>query len=271
MSTGTLMSAETPISNTEDLLVERQGGELWVTINRPRARNAINWNVRRALLAAMEHAAADPEIRVVVLAGHEVAFCAGGDIKEMGNGPEDSAAKLDYASKIIQLIATMPKPVVAAVQGHIAGAGIGLALACDLVYVSSNLVFSPSFALRGLGPDMSTSYWLTQSLGVARAKQLLLTAPTLNAEQFDALGLAAEVFDAAGFDAAVRDRVASLADGPTIAYGYIKKLALDAAGNSLAEQLDAEAESQAVLAATEDHRHAIASFAEKRPAVFAGR
>lgn len=256
---------------TQDLLTERKGEELWITINRPNARNAINWNVRRGLLASLEDAAKDAEVRVVVIAGNETAFCAGGDIKEMGVSAEDSANKLDYASKIIQLIASMPKPVVAAVQGHIAGAGIGLALACDLVYASTSMVFSPSFADRGLGPDMSTSYWLTQNLGIARTKQMLLKPAPLNAEQVLELGLITELFDAESFDESVRVRVAELAQGPTIAYGHIKRLVLGASSSTLAELLDAEAAAQVELATTEDHLNAIASFAAKLPATFTGR
>lgn len=259
------------MAETEDLLVHRDGGELWLQLNRPHARNAINWNIRRALHRHLLEAEADPEVRTVVIAGSEVAFCSGGDIKEMGNGPEDSAAKLVLASEIVQCIARMPKPVVALVQGHVAGAGIGLALSCDLVYASRTAIFSPAFVQRGLGPDMSTSYWLTRALGIARAKQLLLTAPQLDAQEALNLGLVTEVFEPEDFEKESRARIAQFSGGPTIAIGEIKKLVNAAAESTLKEQLDLEAEAQAFLVNTEDHRAAIAAFKEKRAPQFTGR
>ncbi|MGK0741960.1 enoyl-CoA hydratase/isomerase family protein [Leucobacter sp. Z1108] len=259
------------MNETDDLLVHRDGGELWLRLNRPQARNAINWNIRRALHRHLLEAEADPRIRAVVIAGTEVAFCSGGDIKEMGNGPEDSAAKLALASEIVQCIARMPKPVIAAVQGHVAGAGIGLALSCDLVFASSSTVFSPAFVQRGLGPDMSTSYWLTRALGIARAKQLLLTARQLDASQALELGLVTEVIDEVDFDSVVRARVTQFSMGPTIAISQIKSLVNAAAESSLPEQLDLEAKAQGLLAATEDHRAALQAFSEKRNPSFQGR
>jgi len=259
------------MNENDDLLVQRDGDELWLRINRPQARNAINWNVRRALREHLFEAERDPAVRAVVIAGSEVAFCAGGDIKEMGRGWEDSKAKLDFASEIVQCIARMPKPVIAAVQGHVAGAGIGLALACDLVYASETAVISPAFVHRGISPDMSSSYWLTQALGVSRAKQILLTADRIGADRALALGLFTDVFAAESFDEELRSRVSRLSNGPTIAIAQIKRLVNAAAGNDLAGQLALEAEAQERIVETEDHHAAIAAFRDKRTPKFTGR
>jgi 2-(1,2-epoxy-1,2-dihydrophenyl)acetyl-CoA isomerase len=249
------------VNETEDLLVQRDGGELWLRFNRPQARNAINWNIRRAL----------PRVRTVIIAGTEVAFCSGGDIKEMGRGWEDSKAKLEFASDIVQCIARMPKPVIAAVQGHVAGAGIGLALSCDLIYASETAVISPAFVHRGISPDMSSSYWLTRALGIAKAKQVLLNANQIGAEEALALGLFAEVLAADGFEEQLRARVGRLSNGPTVAIAQIKRLVNAAAGNDLAAQLALETEAQELVVATEDHHLAIQAFKEKRTPRFTGR
>lgn len=259
------------MTDNNDLVVHRNGGELWLTINRPQARNAINWNVRRALLEQLNAAESDATIRAVVIAGTEVAFCSGGDIKEMGRGWEDSKAKLDFAGEIVQCIARMPKPVIAAVQGHVAGAGIGLALACDLIYASETAIISPAFVHRAISPDMSSSYWLTRALGVARAKQVLLGAHQINATQALELGLFAEVIAPERFDAEVQARVARLSQGPTVAIAQIKRLVNAAANNDLGEQLALETEAQELIVATEDHHVAIKAFAEKTVPVFVGR
>ncbi len=259
------------MNENDDLLVQPDGDELWLRINRPQARNAINWNVRRALREHLLEAERDPAVRAVVIAGTEVAFCSGGDIKEMGRGWEDSKAKLDFAGEIVQCIARMPKPVIAAVQGHVAGAGIGLALACDLIYASETAVISPAFVHRGISPDMSSSYWLTKALGVSRAKQILLTANRIDAAQALELGLFTEVLAGENFEAELRSRVLRFSSGPTVAIAQIKRLVNAAGENDLAEQLALETEAQELIVATEDHHAAIRAFAEKRTPVFVGR
>ena len=165
----------TPDSGAPALLTELRDGILRLTFNRPRARNAINWEVRRALLAQLDSASRDHAVRVVVLAGDEKAFCAGGDVKEMGNGSRDTSDKLVIAKSINTLIADMDKPVVAEVRGYASGAGFGLALACDILLADDTAVFQSSFIQRGLVPDMGTTYWLVRQVGLHRAKEIIFT------------------------------------------------------------------------------------------------
>lgn len=254
-----------------DLSVTRASGVLTLRLNRPRARNAMNWTIRRGLHEELAAAGDDPEIRVIVIRGDERAFSSGGDIGEMGRGAEDSAAKLTMSGEIVQRIAALPQPVIAAVQGHAAGAGIGLALACDLVYASSTALFSPSFVLRGLGPDMSGSYWLPRQVGLHRAKQILLSAAPITASEALALGLASEVWDADDYERLLDERVATFAAGPTLAYAAIKRLLNASLENTLTQQLDAERDEQSVVSTSADHLEALEAFAQKRRPRFSGR
>lgn len=253
------------------LLVDRHDGVVWLRFNRPRARNAFDWAVRRLLIDALTAAADDPGTRAVVLAGDRVAFSAGGDIREMTPGAADTPAKLAAGGRIIELIATMPAPVIAAVQGHAAGAGFSIATACDLIYAADNALFSPSFALIGLSTDLSASYWLPRALGLPRAKEILLTGRALDAAAALELGIVSDVWPVNEFDARLATRVAELAAGPTRAYASIKRLLNESYGRTLPEQVAAEIVDQVALVSSADHAEGVRAFAERRPPRFEGR
>ena len=231
----------------------------------------MNWNIRSQLKDELAAAAENPEVRVVVIRGDAKAFSAGGDITEMGGGPGEAAAKLKTSGEIIEIIAAMSQPVIAAVEGHAAGAGMSLAIACDLVYAAEGTLFTPSFVLRGLGPDMSGSYWLPRHIGLHRAKELLLTGAALDAREALALGLISDVWPLEEYEEKLRERVAMFAAGPTRAYGEIKRLLNTSLDHDLREQLDAESRGQTQLSQTEDHVEAISAFREKRSFSFSGR
>ena len=219
-------------------------------LNRPRARNAINWALRRHLRAALEEASLDDAVRVVVLSGDDHAFCSGGDVKEMGNGPGDTSAKLHLAATINHLIADMNKPVVSEVRGFAAGAGVGLAMACDFVLVDDTAVFEPAFVSRGLAPDMGTSYWLARQVGLHRAKEILLTGRRVDADEVQVLGIAARRWSPTDFRREADAFVELLAASPV---GLTKRLLNRVFETDLATALDLERLSQLQASASAEH------------------
>jgi 2-(1,2-epoxy-1,2-dihydrophenyl)acetyl-CoA isomerase len=260
------MSDEAP-----GLLVSFLDGVWTLQFNRPHARNAFDWPVRHLLIDALSAAAADPLTRVVVLRGDSTAFSAGGDVSEMSQGEPDTAEKLAAGARLIELIAEMPAPVVAAVQGHAAGAGFSIALACDLIYAADNARFSPSFALIGLSTDLSASYWLPRAIGVHRTKELLISGVPLDAGQAYDLGIVSAVWPLAEFESRLAERLDSLAHGPTLAFGAIKRLVNDSLPRSLREQTAAEIAEQLALVESRDHGEGLTAFSERRPPEFLGR
>jgi 2-(1,2-epoxy-1,2-dihydrophenyl)acetyl-CoA isomerase len=253
------------------LLVTELDGVWTLQFNRPRARNAFDWPVRHLLIDALTAATSDPNARLVVLRGDEAAFSAGGDVSEMSQGEPDTADKLAAGARIIELIADMPVPVIAAVQGHAAGAGFSIALACDLIYAADNAKFSPSFALIGLSTDLSASYWIPRALGIHRAKDLLIGGVPLNAEEARALGIVSAVWPLGDFEAALAERVATLAHGPTLAYRAIKRLVNGSLQRTLREHTLAEIEEQLRLVESHDHGEGLTAFSKRRPPQFLGR
>jgi 2-(1,2-epoxy-1,2-dihydrophenyl)acetyl-CoA isomerase len=235
------------------LLSELRDGILRLTFNRPRARNAINWEVRRALLAKLDSASRDHAVRVVVLAGDEKAFCAGGDVKEMGNGSRDTSDKLAIAKTINTLIADMDKPVVAEVRGYASGAGFGLALACDIVLADDTAVFQSSFIERGLVPDMGTTYWLVRQVGLHRAKEIIFTGRSIDAAEGQALGFVSRVWPVAIFRAEADSLETFLAGQPMTGLSLTKHMLNRSLESDLSAAMDAERVGQLMAAASEEH------------------
>ena len=228
-------------------------GVLTIQLNRPRARNAINREMRRLLRAILLDAGADESVRALVIAGDERAFCSGGDTKEMGNGGEDSSAKLLMSKHIVQLIADMPKPVVAGVGGHAAGAGFSLALACDFIVVDETAVFRSVFIDRALVPDMAGTYWLARQVGLMRAKDIALTGRPVDAQEAYALGIAVRLWPSATFATELAAFAGALAAGPVRALGMTKQLINHAFEKDLGAALDAEALAQAIASSSPEH------------------
>lgn len=236
------------------LLVERRAGVLNLQLNRPQARNAINWELRRSLSTTLRQAASDVDVRVIVLRGDQRAFCAGGDTKEMGGGRADDLAKLAMAKQVVTTIADMPQPVVAVVRGHAAGAGFSLALACDLVLADGSALFSAPFLERGLVPDMGASSWLVRHAGLMRAKEILLTGRRVDSTEAYELGIVSRLCTAEELDE-VAERVATeLASRSPTALGLTKRLLNQAPTRDLASALDDEQTSQALAAGTDEAR-----------------
>ena len=263
---------------TDDLLESVDDGVATLTMNRPERRNALSPAMLEALLEALPRLAADAEIGVVVLTGTEPAFCAGGDVKAMAEGAEFAAQGLEGKAELLRRametsrwLHEMPKPTIAMVRGAAAGAGLSLALACDMRIAAASARFTTAFARVGYSGDFGGSYFLTRLVGTAKARELYFTAEMVDAAAALGLGLVNRVVADDKLEAETRALAQSLARGPRIAYRYIKRNMNAAESGTLKELLDLEAWHHTRCGATEDHREATQAFVEKREPVFKGR
>jgi 2-(1,2-epoxy-1,2-dihydrophenyl)acetyl-CoA isomerase len=252
------------------LLSRSESGVLWLTLNRPKVRNALSDDLRTALFEALRTAALDPAVRALVIRGAGGAFCSGADVSQLGIGPAGTAAMLERGREIVTALADLPKPIVAAVQGPAAGAGFSLALACDLIVADDSAAFHPVFAKVGLAPDWAFTHWFVRTLGLHRAKDILLTGRALPAQEAHDLGLVARLWPADEFEENLRAFAVGLADGPTVALGVTKRLLNQSVETDLVGSLSAEAYAALYVTGTSDHAEAVAAFAERRPARFEG-
>lgn len=269
--------------NAAPVLVERVGGVGLIRLNRPEALNALDRATRTALLAVLTDVAADPGVRCVVLTGTGRAFCVGQDLREHAaqlarGGPDDSgtpddlgASVLEHYNPIATLLHTMPKPVIAAVNGVAAGAGASLAFLADLRLVAAGAGFNLAFAQIGLSCDTGSSWTLPRLVGPTTALRLLYAGGTVDAAEALALGLATEVVPDEELEERVLEVAGRLAVGPTQAYAAIRQSVAYAAHTSLTEALAREADLMARTGATEDHRQAVEAFLAKRQPMFTGQ
>jgi len=260
---------------TDSLLVDRTDAVVTLTLNRPEAMNALDVDLKEALrdtLAALE---TDRSCRAIVLTGAGRAFCVGQDLREHADQLESGRTDLDtvrvHYNPIAQRLASMPKPVVAAVRGMAAGAGASLALLADLRIGGPKTGFLMAFANVGLAGDSGISWSLPRIVGHGRAVELLLLAEPVRAEAAREIGLLSRlVDDDEKVLPAAQELAARLAAGPTVAYGAIKReLSIGDAG-TLSDALAAEAQAQAICGATDDHRAAVNAFLAKQKPVFEG-
>jgi 2-(1,2-epoxy-1,2-dihydrophenyl)acetyl-CoA isomerase len=247
----------------------REGAVQTITLNRPEKLNAFTRTLHEELQAALEEAR-DPAVRAVVVTGAGRGFSAGQDLSAFGESG-DVAAMLRATYHVnVMAIRSLEKPVIAAVNGVCAGAGLSLACACDLRIASDAAFFVPGFVGIGLIPDSGGTYFLQRLLGTPRAFEWMTSNRRLTAGEADAWGLVSEVVEASAFPARVAERAAELAAAPTRAIALTKRLFDEAATSTLEEQLEREAETQAEAAQTEDFREGVAAFGEKRSARFSG-
>lgn len=258
------------------VLVDRDGGVAIVTINRPERRNALDAITKAALRDALTSVAEDESVRAVLLTGAGPAFCVGQDLGEHAAALEADAATAfdtvdEHYNPIVRALETMPKPVVAAVNGACVGAGLGFALACDLRVVADDASFGTAFSAIGLTCDSGLSSTLARAVGSARAKELVLLARPFSAEDAVAWGIASTIVPADEVHAAGLAMAQRLAAGPTAAYAASKRAIADAATLTVDEALVAEGRAQAALGLTSDHQGAVASFLAKEKPTFTGR
>src|ERR1700753_4451850 len=264
------------IISTEIVLQNLEQGLLTITMNRPERRNALNPDMTLGLVAAAKRAAEDHEVRAVLLKGAGGTFCVGGDVKSMAEGRapmsfENRMVNLRRGMEVSRILHEMSKPVVAQLDGAAAGAGLSIALACDLRVASESCKITTAFAKVGLSGDYGGTYFLTKMLGSAKARELYLLSPVLTAKEAFDLGMVTKVVPDAEIDAAAHELAASLAQGPSIALGYIKRNINNAETMSLEACFDGEAIHHSRSGETADHKEAAKAFVEKRKAAFQGQ
>jgi 2-(1,2-epoxy-1,2-dihydrophenyl)acetyl-CoA isomerase len=263
---------------TQDLLEAVQDGVATLTLNRPDRLNAFSVPMLDALLEALPRLAADPAVGALVVTGSGRAFCAGGDVKAMAEGREfggdtleDKAQALRARMEVSRWLHEMPKPTIAMIRGAAAGAGLSVALACDLRIAGDSARLGTAFARVGYSGDFGGSFFLTRLVGTARARELYFTADLVDAATALGLGLVNRVVPDARLEEETRALAIRLARGPRVAYRYMKRNLNSAESGSLEELLDLEAWHHSRCGLTEDHREATRAFVEKREPVFRGR
>lgn len=251
-------------------------GVVTLTLNRPDRLNALSPDMLAQLSEALLRIAGDANVRALVLTGAGRGFCAGGDVKRMADGAidydaPDAAAILRQKMEVARLLHELPQPTVAMVNGPAAGAGLALALACDLRLAGASARFVTGFARVGLPGDFGGSYFLTAALGPAKARELYLTGDAVDAATAERIGLVLRTVPDAMLAEQAQALARRLAAGPPLAYRYMKRNLDAARTQSLSSVLDLEAEHQAAASRSADHREAARAFLDKRPPVFAGR
>ena len=275
------MSRRTIDTGTDDLKAAVESGVATLTMSRPERRNALSPAMLQALGKTLEICEADPDVAAVVLTGAGGAFCAGGDVKGMarrgdgtvGDNTLDGAIHRQRvnqratAGKLFQ----MPKPTIAALPGAAAGAGLSIALACDLRIMASTAIMTTAFARVGFSGDYGGTYFLTQLVGSAKARELYYLSDRVTADEALRLGLANWVVAPEELEAKTREVALRLAHGPTVAYRYMKENLNRAMAGEMGDCMDLEATHHVHCGQTADHREAAKAFVEKREPVFQGR
>jgi 2-(1,2-epoxy-1,2-dihydrophenyl)acetyl-CoA isomerase len=265
---------------TTDLIETLQDGVATLTMNRPEVLNALSRPMVEAMAQALPRLALDPAVRVVVLTGAGRAFCSGGDVKGFAQAAHAGAAPMTFDQRVndlrvrmevIRWLHEMPKPTLAVIPGAAAGAGLSLALACDLRLASDNAKLSTAFARIGLSGDFGGSYFLNHLVGAAKARELYFTGRMVDAAEALHMGLLNRTVPAEQLQAAAQAFALELAALPTIALGYMKKNLNLGLRGSLADVLDSEAIHMVRTFETQDHKQAAQAFVDKRMPRFEGR
>jgi 2-(1,2-epoxy-1,2-dihydrophenyl)acetyl-CoA isomerase len=266
----------TPDQAAAPVLLDVSGGVATVTFNRADAMNALDTPTKELLLSTLQRVDEDADVRVVVLTGTGRAFCVGQDLREhiaLLQSQDESLWQTvpEHYNPIVELIATMNKPVIAALNGVAAGAGAAFAFAADLRVLADTAGYNLAFAGIALSCDSGSSWSLPRLVGTARAKELLLMPRTVHAEEALALGLATRVVPADELADVVAELAGTLGAGPTLAYGSIRRAVAYSAGHTLTESLAREGEYMSLTGASEDHAAAVSAFLAKESPVFTGR
>ena len=243
------------------------------TLNRPEKYNSFVREMALALQNILNDCANDDSIRCILITGSGKAFCAGQDLKEATDpeGPEIEQIVREHYNPIIRKIREIEKPVIAAVNGIAAGAGANVALACDIVVAGKSANFIQAFSKIGLIPDSGGTYFLPRLIGLPKATAIMMTGESVSAEKAEKMGMIYAVYEDAEFESKSLQLAKSISEMPTKGLGYTKRLLTHSLNNSLDEQLDLEAETQALSAKSEDHKEGVQAFLEKRPPVFTGK
>jgi len=268
-------------TGTEDLLAEINDGVAVLTLNRPDARNAMSGAMNAALQKTLADAELDDKIKCIVLTGAGKGFCAGGDVKGMASSGDGTVGPrtIDQAIHEQRLnqratagkLFKMPKPTIAALPGAAAGAGLSLALACDLRIMSSNAIMTTAFARVGFSGDYGGTYFMAQLVGTAKAKELYYLSERVGAEEALRLGLTNWVCEPEELQAKALEIALRMARGPTVAYRYMKENLNRALAGDIDDCMDLEATHHVHCGQTQDHKEASKAFVDKREPVFSGK
>ena len=259
------------------LLYEVKDGVATLTLNRPERLNALGDTLREDLHDAVTAAAADPDVRVIIITGAGKGFCAGGDVKAMNEGKERGAARplmervAPGRDRTVLALRDAPKPVIAAVNGAAAGAGMNLALACDIRIASTAAKFAQAFVKRGLHPDWGGTYFLPRVVGTAKACELIFTGDVIDAQEALRLGIVSAVHPPETLMAGAHAIARKIADGPPIAIRLAKRAIYHSLECDLRQALEFETYAQNICFETEDAREGIRAFVDKRAPHFKGR
>ena len=260
-----------------ELIIEKNNGILKLTMSRPDRRNALNDAMLNSLHEELTKAENDTSIRTIVLTGAGNAFCAGGDVKDMADGTknnmstQEKATDLRYVMETSRILHEIPTPTIAVLPGAAAGAGFSLALACDMRIASENAKLTTAFAKVGFPGDFGGTFYLTQMVGTAKARELYYLASILTANQAKELGIVNHVTTDDDLESFSSNIIEQIATGPTTALRYMKKNMNLAEKGNLNQSLDSEALYQTLCRDTEDHQNAAKAFVEKKTPVFTGR
>jgi 2-(1,2-epoxy-1,2-dihydrophenyl)acetyl-CoA isomerase len=255
------------------LLVDRADGIATITMNRPEARNALDLTMREELLGALDELERDPAVRVVLLTGAGGHFSAGGDVKSMQkkHTAAEGRARVELLNRFVLRLFSFSKPTIAMVDGFAVGAGCNIALGCDMIVASDRAKFGEVFLRIGLVPDGGGTWLLQRLVGLAKAKELVLTAEIIDAAEALRIGLVNRVVPAGELENATRALAAKIAAGPPLAAALAKSLLNRAATADLAAALEGEAFGQSIAITSEDHAEGVCAFVEKRAPRFQGR
>lgn len=267
---------------TEDIGAEVTDGVGTITLNRPSRRNAMSGAMLDGMVASLADFENATDVGAIVITGAGGAFCAGGDVKGMAEaGGEGGASPLQYDARVhVQrrnqrdtagMLYEIPKPTIAALPGAAAGAGLSLALACDLRYGADTAVMTTAFARVGFSGDYGGTWFMSRLIGSAKARELYYLSERVDMPEAARLGLVNGVFAADDLAAEVHAIAARLANGPTVAYRYMKENLNRAVHGEMGECLDMEAAHHIHCGQTEDHKEAAQAFVDKREPVFKGR
>jgi len=258
----------------EAVLYETRNNVAVVTLNRPERLNALNADIFAGLGSAFDRIEADADVRAVLLTGAGRGFCAGADLLQSlgGAGPWDLGAAIerDY-NPLVRRMRALPKPIVCAVNGVAAGAGLNLALAADVIIASKSANFTQAFVRIGLLPDAGGTFFLPRLVGEGRARAMAMLGETISSAEAEAFGMVWKVFDDEVFATEALTIAANLATRPAQALALMKHALNASAANGLDAQLDLERDLQRQLGNTPDFAEGVAAFKDKRPAVFSGK
>ncbi|MDE9527371.1 2-(1,2-epoxy-1,2-dihydrophenyl)acetyl-CoA isomerase PaaG [Xenorhabdus bovienii] len=265
------------MENMSMILTDIEAGVLSITLNRPERINSFNEEMHQQLSEALKIAEQDESVRCVLLSGAGRGFCAGQDLNDRnaiiseGDVPDLGQSVERFYNPLIRRLTSLPKPVICAVNGVAAGAGVSVALACDIVITSRTASFIQAFCRIGLTPDAGGSWFLPHKIGHARAMGMALLGDKISAEQALEWGMIWQVVEPEALEDKTRELAQHLATQPTVALSCIKKATYAAAANSLDQQLNLERDLQRLCGRSEDFREGVSAFIDKRQPQFKGR